>query len=89
MSPGVREGECGEEVERLQQATGRLREVMRSVQDDPLALSLLGKRRGQKGFKELQGDTLRLNLRGTLALLVRQSTIHTGPGNYNSLTSDI
>lgn len=43
----------------LQQVTSKFQEVVKSIQDDPRLLSLLGKRRGQKGFRELQGDTLR------------------------------
>ena len=43
----------------LQQATIKFQEVVKSIQDDPRLLSLLGKRRGQKGFRELQGDSLR------------------------------
>ena len=32
---------------------------MSSIHDDPFVLSLLEKRRGQKGFRDLQGDSLR------------------------------
>ncbi len=46
-------------VTELQESTGRYQEVVKSIQDDPRLLSLLGKRRGQKGFREIQGDTLR------------------------------
>ena len=43
----------------LQEATAKYQEIVKSIQDDPRLLSLLGKRRGQKGFRELQGDALR------------------------------
>ena len=43
----------------LQQATAKFQDVVQSIRDDPRLLSLLGKRRGQKGFRELQGDSLR------------------------------
>ena len=43
----------------LRLATSQIQEVIKSIQDDPRLLSLLGKRRGQKGFRELQGDSLR------------------------------
>ena len=46
-------------IAELREATGKYQEVVKSIQDDPRLLSLLGKRRGQKGFRELQGDALR------------------------------
>ena len=40
------------------------------MRDDARLLSLLEKRRGRKGFRELQGETLRLSLSDISATLV-------------------
>lgn len=57
-------------LESLQQATEKFQEVTQSIHDDPRLLSLLGKRRGQKGFREMQGEQLRQCLSGVLSTLV-------------------
>lgn len=54
----------------LQQATEKFQEVTQSIHDDPRLLSLLGKRRGQKGFREMQGEQLRQCLSDILSTLV-------------------
>ena len=62
-------------VSELQEATAKYQEVVKSVQDDPRLLSLLGKRRGQKGFRELQGDALRQCCSKIQTYLVRTSSL--------------
>ena len=57
-------------LETFQQATGRFQEVTQSIHGDPRLLSLLGKRRGQKGLREMQGEQLRKSLRTILSMLV-------------------
>ena len=57
-------------LESLQLATEKFQEVTQSIHDDPRLLSLLGKRRGQKGFREMQGEQLRQCLNGVLSTLV-------------------
>ena len=37
-------------------------DIMKAVANDPKVLSILSKRKGQKGWRELQGDVLRDNL---------------------------
>ena len=59
---------CG--VDQLQLATERLQEVFDSITDDPRAMSLLAKKRGQKGFREMQGEALRFSLDSTYKLMV-------------------
>ena len=54
--PSLRE-ELG--LTNLQKATTKFQEIIRSIQEDPRLLSLMEKRRGQKGFRELQGESLR------------------------------
>lgn len=49
-------------VDQLQSVTKQFQEIIDSITDDPRALSLLGKKRGQKGFREIQGESLRNNL---------------------------
>ncbi len=67
MESSVRQS-CG--LGNLQRATARYQEVTQSIRDDPRLLSLLEKRRGQKGFRELQGDSLRHSLEAVLSSLV-------------------
>ena len=62
---------CG--VDQLQLATERVQEVFDSITDDPRAMSLLAKKRGQKGFRELQGEALRVSLDSTYKLMVSGS----------------
>ena len=57
-------------ISELQQATTKYQEVTLSIRDDPRLLSLLGKRRGQKGFRELQGEQLRQRIQEVDSLLV-------------------
>ena len=57
-------------LESFQQATENFQEVTQSIHDDPRLLSLLGKRRGQKGFREMQGEQLRQCLSDILSTLV-------------------
>ena len=49
-------------VDQLQIVTKQFQEIINSITDDPRALSLLAKKRGQKGFREIQGDSLRTSL---------------------------
>lgn len=58
----------------LQHATTKFQEITLSIRDDPRLLSLLGKRRGQKGFRELQGDQLRRCIQEVDSALVRSYT---------------
>ena len=67
LSPELRLS-CG--LASLQLATQRFQEITRSIQDDSRALSLLGKRRGQKGVRELQGDALRHSLEKITSIMV-------------------
>lgn len=46
-------------LKELQQAGSKYQEIVVSIRDDPRLLSLLSKRRGQKGFRDLQGEQLR------------------------------
>ena len=57
-------------VTELQQATTKYQDVALSIRDDSRLLSLLGKRRGQKGFRELQGEALRQTLYTVLSKMV-------------------
>ena len=52
-------------------ASESLQEVMRSIRDDPRVLSLLSKKRGQTGVRDLQGESLRASLNAAHGLLVR------------------
>eukprot|EP00731_Ephydatia_muelleri_P030623 Em0022g137a len=49
-------------LETLQVASESLQEVMGSIREDPRVLSLLSKKRGQTGVRDLQGESLRANL---------------------------
>lgn len=58
----------------LQVATKSLQEVMKGIQDDPSSLSLLEKRKWQKGFRDLQGDKLSTVLKDVIQILVSNNT---------------
>ena len=60
--------DCG--LDSLQDTSVRLQDIMSSIHDDPFVLSLLEKRRGQKGFRDLQGESLRNGLDIIFKLLV-------------------
>ena len=60
-----------EGLKELQQATTKFQEIALSIRDDPRLLSILEKRRGQKGFRELQGDQLRHYIQEVDSGLVR------------------
>ena len=57
-------------MEDLQRASSKLQEITMSIHDDPRLLSLVDKRRGQKGFRELQGESLRLACNSIFAIMV-------------------
>lgn len=59
---------CG--VSQFLEATTTFQEVVEGIVGDPRPLSLLQKRRGEKGSRELQGDLLRQALEEVIALLV-------------------
>lgn len=54
----------------LQKAGAKFQEIAVSIRDDPRLLSLVEKRRGQKGLRELQGETLRLACNSILRMMV-------------------
>lgn len=54
----------------LQRASARFQEIAVSIRDDPRLLSLVEKRRGQKGLRELQGEVLRLACNSILTIMV-------------------
>ena len=54
----------------LQKAGAKFQEIAMSIRDDSRLLSLVEKRRGQKGLRELQGETLILACNSILALMV-------------------
>lgn len=53
----------------LQKAGTQFQDITKSIRIDPRLLSLMEKRRGQKGFRELQGEALR-NLCNTISELL-------------------
>ena len=59
---------CG--LSQLQEATASYQEVVDGINGDPRPLSLLQKRRGEKGSRELQGELLRQVLNDTMDILV-------------------
>lgn len=59
----------------LQTMTTKFQEIARSIRDDPRLLSLLYKRQGQKGFRDLQGEALRLACKSILNLHVMVFTL--------------
>ncbi len=56
----------------MQKASSKFQEITESIRVDPRLLSLLEKRRGQKGFREMQGEALRKLCGTILAILVSQ-----------------
>ena len=60
-------------LEELQSCSVRFQEVMISIHEDPFVFSLLERRRGQKGFRDLQGDTLQQTLENVNYLLVQSN----------------
>ena len=54
----------------LQRASIKLQDITKSIRIDPRLLSLMDKRRGQKGFRELQGEALRNTCNRILETLV-------------------
>lgn len=63
-------------LDQLQQVTQKLQEVVQGIHGDPRCLSLLEKRRGQKGSRELQGELLRHELESAVTSLVSKSDSH-------------
>ena len=57
-------------LEDLQEATAQFQDVTQSIHGDPRIFSLLGKSRGQKGHRELQGHFLRQTLNRILEKMV-------------------
>ena len=55
----------------LQRASDKFQEITVSIRDDPRLLSLVEKRRGQKGLREIQGEVLRIACDSILANMVR------------------
>ena len=55
----------------MQKVSAKFQEITQSIRADPRLLSLMEKRRGQKGFREMQGEALRQTCATILALLVR------------------
>ena len=60
--------DCG--LQDLQDSSTSFQEITSTIHEDPFVLSLLERRRGQKGFRDLQGDSLRLALDRVLSSLV-------------------
>ena len=54
----------------MQKASAKFQEITQSIRADPRLLSLMEKRRGQKGFREMQGEALRQTCKTILAILV-------------------
>lgn len=54
----------------LQRASAKFQEIAVSIRDDPRLMSLVEKRRGQKGLRELQGEVLRGACDSILTILV-------------------
>lgn len=57
-------------MEHLQKASAKFQDITMSIHDDPRLLSLVDKRRGQKGFRELQGESLRLACNSVFIIMV-------------------
>ena len=57
-------------LEELKSASSKFQEITTSIRDDPRLLSLVDKRRGQKGMRELQGETLRMACNSILDTMV-------------------
>ena len=55
----------------LQECSASFQDIMEGIQEDPCVLSLLERRKGQRGFRDLQGDSLRSALVKILTKLVR------------------
>ncbi len=60
-------------LDELQSCSVKFQEIMNSIHDDPFVFSLLERRRGQKGFRDLQGDSLQQGLENVFNLLVRNT----------------
>lgn len=60
--------DCG--LQDLQDSSTSFQEIMGTIHEDPFVFSLLERRRGQKGFRDLQGDSLRIALDRILSSLV-------------------
>ena len=63
-------------LDQLQSCSVAFQEIMNSIHEDPFVFSLLEGRRGQKGFRDLQGDSLQQGLETILEILVRSKNIH-------------
>ena len=59
----------------LQKAGAKFQEIAVSIRDDPRLLSLVEKRRGQKGLRELQGETLRNACNSILDIMVSDKSL--------------
>lgn len=70
LKPAVRK-EVG--LADLQKASAKFQEIAVSIRDDPRLLSLVEKRRGQKGLRELQGEVLRLTCDSILTTMVSEN----------------
>ena len=62
-------------LKQLQSASGHFKEVMDSIHGDPRLFSLLGKSRGQKGARDLQGPELKRKLQTILKCMVSISCV--------------
>ena len=63
-------------LEELQQSSALFGGIMQDIREDPCVLSLLERRKGQRGFRDLQGDSLRNTLEKILSKLVRFACIY-------------
>ena len=56
-----------------------IQDIMKAVANDPKVLSILSKRKGQKGWRELQGDVLSDNLMQLIKQQVSNCFFSTSP----------
>ncbi len=63
-------------LDQLQSCSVEFQEIMNSIHEDPFVFSLLERRRGQKGFRDLQGDSLQQGLETILEILVRTCILY-------------
>ena len=63
-------------LDQLQSCSVEFQEIMNSIHEDPFVFSLLERRRGQKGFRDLQGDSLQQGLETILEILVRTHVLY-------------
>ena len=59
----------------LQEATTKFQEVVRSIREEPQVFFLVVKKKGRKGFRELQGETLRRACKSILNTIVSSKNL--------------